>query len=310
MKNLFSLLLCGFLLIIGVSCTKHMADNAGNVVVGPYPVRNDIETIKSHGVTTIVSLLDPGNPYEDTLLIREQGYAKEYGLAVQNFPMPLDSNRPEYGQIAGNAASSIISRGGKVYLHSYLTSTRTQSVEQLLKEKGVQIATFILPRRMSGDITYSLDSARAAYQASHFKEVVAILCNRKDLDHASQLLLGWATYHLNEIPQARARFDSVRREHPDDQEANVGVAYCDYRLHNLHESDSLFSFELPHHPNDPSVNAGLGLVRFEEGKIDDARKYLAASLKTDSINVEAGNLLLRIDSMKRTTTVATGQKNR
>jgi tetratricopeptide (TPR) repeat protein len=281
-------------------CRRHIAESNAGVVVGPYPVKNDIENLKSHDVVKIVSLLDPSNPYEDTLLLREEYYAKQAGIAIQNYPMPVDSMNPNFQTTADAAASGVASNNGKIYLHSYLTSTRTLAVEKLLNQKGIATTVYILPRKAGAELTYALDSAEAAYQSSHFHDVQRILGNRTDLDRRAQLVLAWATYHLGQTDQAKHEFDSVLRAHKDDDEANIGHAYCDYREKNLHEADSLFSFEISKHADDPSANAGLGLVRYEENKLEDARRYLSVSLRTDSINVEAGTLLLRIDSMLRT----------
>ena len=282
-----------------LGCRRHIAESGASVVVGPYPVKNDIDNLKSHDVTKIISLLDPSNPYEDTLLLREQYYAKEAGIAMQNYVMPIDSTAANFASTADAAASGIASQNGKLYLHSYLTSTRTLAVERLLNQKGIATTVYILPRKAGAELTYALDSAEAAYQSSHFHDVLRILGNRPDLDRRAQLVRAWATYHLGRTEEAKAEFDSVLRAHNDEDEANIGHAYCDYREKNLHEADSLFSFEISKHPGDPSANAGLGLVHYEENKLEDARKYLSISLKSDSINVEAGTLLMKIDSLLR-----------
>jgi hypothetical protein len=287
------------LAVILPGCRLHIAENGSNVVVGPYPVKNDIDNLKTHDITKIVSLLDPHDPYEDTLLLREELYAKQAGLGFQNFALSRDSAAPSYTIAANAAATAIASDAGKVYLHSYLTSTRTLSVERLLDHEGIHPTVYILPRKAGAELTYALDSAAAAYQASHFQDVLTFLGNQPALDRRGQLLRAWATYHLNRIPQAKVEFDSVLRAHPNEDEANIGFAYCDYRETNLHEADSLFSFEISKHADDPSANAGLGLVRYAEGKVNDAITYLQTSLRTDSINVEAGNLLLRIEDSLR-----------
>ena len=286
------------------ACRRHIAESAASVVVGPYPVKNDIDNLASHDVVKIVSLLDPSNPYEDTLLVREERYAKQAGIAMQNYAMPEDSSNTNFQTAADQAATGISTNNGKIYLHSYLTSTRTLAVEKLLNEKGIATTVYILPRKAGAELTYALDSAEAAYQSSHFRDVQRILEKRTDLDRRAQLVLAWATYHLGQTEKAKHEFDSVLHAHPDDDEANIGHAYCDYIEKNLHGADSLFSFEIDKHPGDPSANAGLGLVRYKENKLGDALKYLSASLKSDSINVEAGTLLLRIDSMLKNQSLA------
>jgi hypothetical protein len=294
------ILLTAFAIVLLLGCRRHIAESGASVVVGPYPVKNDIDNLKSHDVAKIISLLDPSNPYEDTLLLREQYYAKQAGIAMQNYVMPRDSTAANFASTADAAASGVASQNGKLYLHSYLTSTRTLAVERLLNQKGVATTVYILPRKAGAELTYALDSAEAAYQSSHFQDVLRILGNRTDLDRRAQLVRAWATYHLGRTEEAKVEFDSVLRAHKDEDEANIGHGYCDYREKNLHEADSLFSFEISKHPDDPSANAGLGLVRYEENELEDARKYLSTSLKSDSINVEAGTLLLKIDSLLRT----------
>lgn len=282
------------------SCKLHIGQNASSVVVGPYPVKGDLDNLKQHGITKVVSLLDSTDMYEDTLLLREEAYARDAGLGYQNFSMPRDSTSARFLSKANAVASSIASSEGKIYLHSYLTSTRTLSVEHLLRQERIFPTVYILLRRAGTELTYALDSAAASYQASHFQEVLTILSGHAELDRESQLLKAWATYHLNRIDETKAEFDSVLRTHPDNQGANIGAGYCDYRENDLHDSDSLFSYVISIHADAPSANAGLGLVRYKEGKVPDAVKYLRNSLRIDPINVEAGNLLLKIqDSLHK-----------
>src|SRR5205823_8330810 len=90
------LLIAAVVAIFLFGCRRHIAESNASVVVGPYPVKNDIDNLRSHDVTKIVSLLDPSNPYEDTLLLREENYAKQAGIAMQNYMVPRDSAAPTF----------------------------------------------------------------------------------------------------------------------------------------------------------------------------------------------------------------------
>jgi tetratricopeptide (TPR) repeat protein len=307
--QLVTLLLC--LTLLSLTACKKVADNDGRVLVGPYPIEHDFKNLKRAGVTRVVSLLDPSNPYEKILLDREAGYAKEYGLEFENYAMSSDSAVAE----TELERSALVAAGGikkyledeknKVYVHSYLTVRRTEAVEDHVRDLGLKLATYEVPRGERSAMPSRLDSAEAAYQVGRFQDAIDILEREPHLNLQDLTLRAWSTYHLKQFDKAEQYFQEILdRGDRNNKEAWTGLGYVAYQRNDLQLADSLFNRVLSRSHMDPSANAGLGLVRYKQQNYPEARKYLTTSLKVDSINVEAGNILLQIDSIesKRTAT--------
>ena len=123
-----------------------ISDTDASVIVGPYPGEEDFQILKSHNVTTIVSLLDPRLPHERVLLDRERLLGEKYGISVLNFPMVSIFGQPfgdDYETIAALAAEAIAREPGKVYLHCYLGVHRIKPVQELLHEMGKDTGTYL-----------------------------------------------------------------------------------------------------------------------------------------------------------------------
>lgn len=303
MRDRTILLALALLIMVMPSCKK-IADNDGRVLVGPYPIEHDFKNLKRAGVTKVVSLLDPSNPYEKILLDREARYAQQYGMLFENHPMSSDSAvgdeelRSSSLAAAGAIKEYLKIDSHKVYVHSYLTVHRTAALEDHIKDLGIELATYEVPRGERGVFPNRLDSAEAAYQAGRFQETVALLEREKHLNLQDKTLRAWATYHLKDFEKARRYFEQILEEDRNNKEAWTGLGYVAYQKNDLTRADTLFQKVLSHSAMDPSANAGMGLVRFKQRNYPEARKYLRTSLKVDSINVEAGNVLLMIDSIE------------
>lgn len=291
-------------LLLLTSCKK-VADNDGRVLVGPYPIEHDFKNLKGAGVTKILSLLDPQDPYEKILLDREAGYARQYGMEFENHAMSADSATPEEDleRVALTAAGSIkqylVDEKHKVYVHSYLTVRRTEAVEDNVRDLGLKLATYEVPRGERRFAPNRLDSAEAAYQVGRFQETIDILAREEHMNLQDYILRAWATYHLKDFDKAERYFREILdKEDKNNKEAWTGLGYVAYQRNDLVKADSLFGLVLARSNMDPSANAGLGLVRYKQGNYPEARKYLRTSLKVDSVNVEAGDVLLRIDSIE------------
>lgn len=295
-------------ILLGLLCLascKKVADNDGRVLIGPYPIEHDFKNLKGAGVTKIVSLLDPNDPYEKILLEREAGYAKQYGLEFENHAMSADSAVPEEDiervalTAAGGIKQYIADENHKVYVHSYLTVRRTEAVEDNVRDLGIKLATYEVPRGERRFAPNRLDSAETAYQVGRFQETIDILAREEHMNLQDYILRAWATYHLKDFDKAEKSFvEILNNEDKNNKEAWTGLGYIAYQRNNFAKADSLFTLVLNRSNMDPSANAGLGLVRYKQGNYADARKYLRTSLKVDSINVEAGDVLLRIDSIE------------
>ena len=291
-------------MLVFASCKK-VADNDGRVLVGPYPIEHDFKNLKGAGVTKILSLLDPNDPYEKILLDREAGYAKQYGIDFENYAMSADSAAPEEDieRVALTAAGSIKQylqdETHKVYVHSYLTVRRTEAVEDNVRDLGLKLATYEVPRGERRFAPNRLDSAEAAYQVGRFRETIDILANEDHMNLQDYILRAWATYHLKDFNKAEAYFKEIlEKEDKNNKEAWTGLGYVAYQRNDFVKADSMFNLVLKRSNMDPSANAGLGLVRFKQRNYPEARKYLSTSLKVDSVNVEAGDILMQIDSIE------------
>jgi hypothetical protein len=71
---------------------RDISDVDARIIVGPFPEEADFRLLKQHQVNLIVTLLNPGIPYEATLLEREKVMAATFGLELRSFPM--SSNAP------------------------------------------------------------------------------------------------------------------------------------------------------------------------------------------------------------------------
>jgi tetratricopeptide (TPR) repeat protein len=288
-----------------LSSCKKVADNDGRALVGPYPIEHDFKNLKRVGVTAVISLLDPSNPYEKILIEREAGYARANGMEFFVHAMSSDSAAPDEViesaalAAAGGIKNYLADESKKAYIHSYLTVRRTEAVEDHLRDFGLQLATYEVPR---GDRSFApnrLDSAEAAYQVGRFQEAIDILEREKHMNLQDYTLRAWSTYHLKDFDKAEQYFKEIlEKEDKNNKEAWTGLGYVAYQRGDYHRSDSLFNLVLKRSNMDPSANAGMGLVRYKQGNYSEARKYLRTSLKVDSINVEAGNILLQIDSIE------------
>lgn len=305
MTYLRSFCLLALLLLLPLTSCKKVADNDGRVLVGPYPIEHDFKNLQGAGVTKVVSLLDPNDPYEKILLEREAGYAKQYGIEFENQAMSADSAVPDEDlervalTAAGSIKNYIADESHKVYVHSYLTVRRTEAVEDNVRDLGIKLATYEVPRGQRRFAPNRLDSAETAYQVGRFQETVDILAKEEHMNLQDYILRAWATYHLKDFDKAEKYFvEILNNEDKKNKEAWTGLGYIAYQRNNFAKADSMFKLVLDRSNMDPSANAGLGLVRYKQGNYAEARKYLRTSLKVDSINVEAGDVLMRIDSLE------------
>jgi tetratricopeptide (TPR) repeat protein len=266
------------------------------VIIGPYPLEADFIRLKSHGVTTVISLLDPKLPYENTLLARERELARKYQMELLNFPMiSIFGKRfgSEYEQNAAGAAEAATSARGKVYLHCYLGLHRVKSVAELLKNRASSSQYLMRSGERSAD-TLLLDQAQGLYERGEYRLALQKLEQLKDLEPPALLLKGWTCYRLNDLATARKLFEQVLRDAPDVKEARVGLAYCAMRDNDLAGAAQLFATVLEEDPRDVAARTGLGLTRYRQGKLAEAADHLEAALKLAPEQMEAREVLTKI----------------
>lgn len=277
---------------------SEIADHDANVVVGPYPLEADFRNLKAAKVETIVTLLDPNLPYENTLLQREQEIAAKYGMKLYNFPLTSIFGKKmgdSYQKNAQAAADLIAKTPGKVYLHCYLGMHRVKEVEALLKKTNVDTAAYTV-RQGERDVSAKLlDQAQQQYNAGQYSDALATLAEIKNKEQPAQMLEAWANYKAGNIAKAQGIFESLyTTDHNTD--ARTGLAYASLQQNELTKAESLFHEMLQANQGDLEALLGLGIVNFRKGERSQAAHYLKTLLQNDPNNQEAKDLLKKVSA--------------
>lgn len=273
---------------------REISDPNARVIIGPYPLEQDFRLLKSHQVTTVVSLLDPRLPYERVLLDQERERARQYQIQLLSFPMASIFGQrlgEDYDQHAAAAAEAIARETGKVYLHCYLGLHRIKAVENLLRARGTIIGPYLVRQAERTEHALLLERAQADYDAGRYRPALEKLEQLKQLDLPARLLQAWATYRLENIPAARSLFNEILQTTPNSTEARTGLGYCAFRGNDLDSADHQFSVVLQGDPNDAAALVGMGLVRYRQNRLDEATQHLEAALKLNPRNPEAQEIL-------------------
>lgn len=271
-----------------------ISDTNGKVIIGPYPVESDFEILKSHGVKTIASLLDPRVPYEAILLNREKALGEKLGVNVVNFPMASILGRAlgaDADARAADAAEGVAALNGKVYMHCYLGIHRVKRVKDLLDARGFASGNYLIRQ---GDRTQDarlLDKAQQEFEGGKYADVVATLSGIQNAEPPALLLRGWAQYHVGSIPEAREAFEAALKVVPDSSDGRLGLGYSALRDNDLTVAEPQFSTVLNTEPANVSAPVGLGHVRYRQGKLEEAAVQMEAVLRLDPQNSEAQDIL-------------------
>lgn len=277
---------------------ERAASPVDGVMVGPYPVEQDFIELKKRGVTTIVSLLEPNVPYEKVLLEQERERAGRYGMTVRNFPMGSILGQKFGDAYATNskaAAQAAIDAPGVAYIHCYLGLHRARNVQEYL---AAQVKTTAYGGSTTVASAADLDNehvAQTAFDARDYPRSLAALAKipRKGLRAAR--LEGWNYYRLQRLPEARGAFQAVVRAYPQDNDAQVGLAYVELASGQLDQAEAAFARVLAADPDEVSAIAGLGHVRYRQGRTAEARQQFSRVIELDPGNGEADEMLKRID---------------
>lgn len=106
-----------------------------NIIIGPYPHREDLEKLKKvSGVKVVISLLDPSMPFEESLIEKERRIAEDLSLNFYNVPINyLNLNSPENNRNVLRIKEILKKHiGEKVYIHCYLGRHRVDFVGRRL----------------------------------------------------------------------------------------------------------------------------------------------------------------------------------
>ena len=270
-------------------------------IFGPYPLEGDFPVLKGNGVTTIISLLDPDLPYEKVLLGQEQRLAKKYGMTVRNFPMASilgQSFGKDYLANSKAAAQAAIDSEGVAYIHCYLGLHRAKNVQKFLEVYAATSTTTYAGTLGSGrsrDIL-ALDRANIAFLESRPEESLRELASIEHKSFQATLLEAWSNYRLGRIEPARAAFNKVLVERPDDPDALAGLGYCALRVADLDGAARQFQRVLAQHPDDAQAVEGLGHVRYRQGQLAEARSLFERVLKQHPENIDLRETLKKMEA--------------
>lgn len=281
-----------------------ISDVAADIIIGPYPVEEDMKQLSKNGIKTIVSLLDPALPYEKQLLEQETVLAKQYQLQLLNFPMASILGQKMgsyYDKNASAAADAIAVTKGKVYLHCYLGIHRVGVVKELLEAKQIKIGRYTLHQGERGQQALELDAAEKSYHEGNYQQAKQLLDAIKSPPPAAVLLHGWVDFQLGNIEEARRYFSSAATVLPESAEPHLGLAYCDVRQSQnlLSAAEAQFIRIINGDASNIEALNGMGLIRFRQNRLPEAADYFKKILQLDPQHTEANATLMLINGIRQ-----------
>lgn len=271
-----------------------------DVLLGPYPVEADFAALKQRGVTTIISLLEPNVPYEKVLLEQERERAARYGMTVKNFPMGSILGQKfgnDYAKNSKAAAEAAIAADGIAYIHCYLGLHRARNVQGYL-------AQHVRSSSYAGSIATAsasdLDAehiAQTAFDARDYPRSLAALAKISDKGLRAARLEAWNYYRLRRIPEARAAFEKVLRDHPGDMDTLGGLAYSSLADGRLDDAELAFTQLLSAKGDDVSAIEGMGHVRYRQGRRAEAKTLFERAAQLNPANSETREMLDRLRTL-------------
>lgn len=262
-----------------------------DLVVGPYPLKQDFIALEQNDIKTIVSLLNPAIPYENVLLEQEKDLAGKHGIAVKNFPLTSIMGQKlgsDYEKNAKEAASFIDSSDDKIYIHCYLGVHRANYVLSLTDKSVARLGEH-KGRDKTWDKQYK--EALKLYKELKYHESLKILLDIPEVDQKSQILMGWAYYKTNRPDIAKRYFRVVAGNDPTNKDALNGLGYCELLENNLKESERYFNLAIGVDANDFDSLLGIGTCLYRQSKFQEARSFLEKALAIDPANPDAKRLL-------------------
>jgi tetratricopeptide (TPR) repeat protein len=276
---------------------QRTATAAEDVLLGPYPVEADFIALKQRGVTTIISLLEPNVPYEKVLLEQERERAARYGMTVKNFPMGSILGQKfgnDYAKNSQAAAEAAIDADGIAYIHCYLGLHRARNVQSYLAQ---QVHSSNYAGSTASTSAADLDNehiAQTAFDARDYRRSLEALARIPVKGLRAARLEAWNYYRLRRLPEARATFEKVLREHPGDLDALNGLAYSSLADNQLDTAELAFTQILSANTDDVSAIEGMGHVRYRQGRRAEAKTLFVRATGLNPNNIETQQMLERL----------------
>jgi tetratricopeptide (TPR) repeat protein len=290
-KGLVCLIATWLLLAVGAAEAKPLL-----ILKGGYPEVEDFERLKQHGVTKIVTLLDPRLPEEDILLRTEEKLARYYGIELVKLPMSSRLSRSttdEYRSRVAAAVSAIEGDNGVVYFHCYHGVHRTGSVAGNLNDLGYEITDFVVEKRR--DEAERVKRAERHYEEGDYTQAIEVLNKLPHLDHRAHSLLGWSQFKAGRLAEAEQTFNRILKRVPETNEARNGVGYIALRGGKLEDAEKAFKLVIESESEDVDANMGMALIRMRQAKYESAERYLNTCVKLAPDNQEAKELLATVN---------------
>lgn len=303
--------LCALLGVLGVWVLLHPASAfvqpwraertdspVQDVLLGPYPVEADFIALKQRGVTTIISLLEPGVPYENVLLEQERERAARYGMTVKNFPMGSILGQKfgdHYERNSKAAAKAALDADGIAYIHCYLGLHRARNVQLHLAEQA-NSAHFAGTNATSDADLVAERRAKELFDQARYTESLQVLAAITRKTPRVLRVEGWNHYRLLRIDAARAAFAQVLAQQPGDPDASTGLAYCDLFENRLDAAEA--GFERGAQAGEVSSVEGLAHVRYRQGRRAEARTLFERAAALAPGNPETRQMLERLHDVR------------
>lgn len=273
---------------------------AARFVFGPYPVDADISRLKTEGVTTIISLLNPSLPYESALLDQEKRRAERLGIRVLNFPMGSILGQrfgADYERNSRAAAEAAIASDGTVYIHCYLGLHRARSVRDYLEQHAGQVDT----RQFAGSIEHTRtprqlanERAQGLFEQNDYAGALRELGSVQPMDYAAHVLTGWIQLRRNDNVLARDQFRQATGMADAQADSWDGLGFALLRLDDLDGAAAAFGQALKLAPQDNDAMQGMAQTLYRQNKPAQALALLEQLHAATPDNPEVNRLLERL----------------
>ena len=267
------------------------------VITGPFPLKNDFDVLRSSGVTTIISLLNPAIPYEKSLLDQEIKMAEKYKIQLLSFPMSSILGQQfgtNYQSNAEAAAEAIAKAPGRVYIHCYLGLHRSMAVVDILKNKNLNIKQYSFREAERSEDALISDEIDLAFANSNYSRVLELIPDQESIPFDKAMLRNWSLYRIRKFAEAKAGFVSLLIKNPEQTEAILGSAYSSMQLQDLTSAEGLFTRATSLAPDNSDAWAGLGLIHFRSGDTSKALIELQQAVELNPSNTEAAEALAKL----------------
>ena len=277
---------------------SHQIGN-GKVITGPFPLERDFDILRSEGVTTVISLLNPDIYYEGVLLKQEQEMASRFGMKLLVFPMSSILGQrfgADYQANAQAAADAAAKAPGKVYLHCYLGLHRSRVVLDALNDMHVNVGVsdYSVRKGERSKVDIQTDKADAAFRDGEYGRVLEIIPDQQGLTSDQVYLRAWSLYRMGRFSEAYQSFKLILQNKPEDVDALLGSGYSRMQLNDLPAAEQDFMRATQLSPQSSDVWTGLGLTHLRLDRLAQARMELQRALKMNPANKEAVDALANL----------------